>query len=496
MQDDFDRLDRTREDSLQARLRQSLVAAIDAGRLRPGQRLPPSRRMAEQLGVARNTVTAVYDELAARGYLRTAPRQGCFVAEGADAPPPGAAPEGSTDWTRRLRLRPSLLPHIVKPSDWRAFAYPFVYGQVDPRLFPLDLWRACSRDSLGRAELDWWAADRAVDDDPMLVEQIRARILPRRGVYARPDEILITLGSQEGHALLSRLLGGPGRRAGVEDPGYPDARFVFCCDGAELVALPVDAEGANLDPAARADAGRLDLAILTPGAHCPSMVAMSPARRAAALALGARDDMILIEDDYEGETAPEGAPALKAADAQGRVAHLGTLSKVLAPGVRLGYMVAPAPLIAEARWLRRLLHRSAPLNNQRLAAIFLAEGHYLALARRLREAHARRWARAAELLPRLLPEFRPPEPFRPGAAIWLECPPEIDGRALARRAAARSVLIESGDPFVAPSEAGRWVRLGLSCIDETAIAPGLRALAEAAEEAAAEGRARAPAAGP
>ncbi|MFE3838182.1 PLP-dependent aminotransferase family protein [Pseudogemmobacter sonorensis] len=463
-------LDRSRAEPLQTQLRQSIIGAIHAGRMRPGQKMAPSRALARHLGIARNTVTAVYDELVARGYLVARPRQGCFVAAApvtADAPP---EPSGGPNWEGLMRRRPSHLLHIVKPSDWHSYEFPFIYGQVDPKLFPLNIWRACSRDTLGRAAVDWWAADRAVDDDPMLVEQIRSRILPQRGIHARPEEILITLGSQEGLFLISSLLGGPRSRVGVEAPGYPDARHIFAGDGAELVPLAMDCEGAI--PA------RADIAVLTPD-HCPSMIRMSETRRAEFLDWARREGSLIVEDDYEGELSLTGGHALKSGDVDGRVIYLGTFSKVLAPGVRLGFLVAPSPLVTQARWLRRLIHRSAPLNNQRTAAIFLAEGHYLALVRRLREAFAHRWQRITQELPRILPGFRLPDPCHGGSSVWLECPPDLDARAIAAEAARRGVLVESGDPFVAADQAGRFLRLGLCCISEDAIAPGLERLAEA-----------------
>jgi len=238
----FASIDRDAPESIQAQLRRSIVGAIHAGKMAPGQKLPPSRRLAEQLGIARNTVAAVYEELVARGYLEAVPRRGYFVGReldaARDAELPASAP-GALDWAARIRQRPSALRHVDKPSNWQDYEYPFVCGQVDPRLFPIDTWRACSRDALGRSAIDWWTADRAVEDDPLLVEQIRTQVLPQRGIFARPEQILVTLGTQEGLYLLSRLLARPGVRVGVESPGYPDARNIFAADGAEIVDLPL-----------------------------------------------------------------------------------------------------------------------------------------------------------------------------------------------------------------------------------------------------------------
>ncbi|NDV00044.1 PLP-dependent aminotransferase family protein [Pseudoroseicyclus tamaricis] len=480
-------VDKSAAEPIQAQLRRSLITAIQSGRLSPGQRMMPSRQLAQQVGIARNTVTLVYDELVARGYLEPVPRKGYFVAEvrEAGARTAAVAPGQRPNWNAKLRQRPARLRHIVKPSNWQDYAYPFIYGQVDPKLFPYNIWRACSRDALGRGAIDWWSADRAVDDDPMLVEEIRNHILPEKGIYAEPDEILITLGIQHGIYLLGQLLVRPGARVGVETPGYPDARHIFDAAGAELVEMAVDEDGARMD-----HPGPLDVMMITPTHQCPTMVTMSAARREEVLARARADDAIVIEDDYEGETTfTEGLTSLKSADRDGRVAYLGTLSKVLAPGVRLGFMVADRTLVAEARWLRRLINRSAPLNNQRTAAIFLAEGHYLGLIRTIRSAHAARWKVLAEGVDRHLPGFRR-SAGTGGSSVWLECPPEVEAGALAARAAELGVLVESGDPFVRPQERGRFIRLGLAYIDEGLIDAGLRRIAEAARDVA--GRPAAP----
>lgn len=470
-------IDRTSSEPLQQQLRRGVIASIHDGKLRPGQKILSSRGLAVKLGIARNTVTAAYDELVALGYLEAHPRRGLYVSAkaGTHVPPETAA--SGLDWHARLTSRPSQFNHVRKPANFNDYPYPFVFGQVDKRLFPLNAWRASSRDTLGRASLDWWSADRAVDDDPMLIEQIRSRILPERGIYARPEEILITLGAQEGFYLTAALLAGQGRKVGCEMPGYPDARFIFELTGAESVALPLDSEGAQIQKHAG-----LDIAILTPGAQCPTMTIMSRQRRDEVLDLAEQDDFLIVEDDHEGPVSFSPEPALKSRDHNGRVIYLGTLSKVLAPGVRLGFMVAPDPLIAEARWLRRLVHRSVPLNNQRTAAVFLADGHYLALVRKLRAAHADRWHRVMENLSTLLPGFRTPDPCHGGSCVWLECPEGVDARVLNREALAAGVLFESGDPFVPAHDAGRYLRLGLSLIDTEAIIPGMRLLGEIAKD--------------
>lgn len=465
---------------LQASLRQSLIGAISEGRIMQGQRLPPSRTLARQIGIARNTVTAVYEDLVTRGYLVSVERRGYFVENGGDAAqaPCDATVDdaGGIAWDRHLKLDPAAARNIEKPKDWQRFAYPFVYGQVDPALFPIGVWRSCSRDALGRSAVDYWAADRAVEDDELLIEQICRHILPQRGVFARPDEVMVTLGSQHGLYILSRLLVDEASVVAVEDPGYPDVRNILEMVGARLHHVPVDDDGFRVDEAPAS----ASLAVVTPAYQCPTMVTLSPDRRAALMEWAEAGDRLIVEDDYEGETRfSTTLPALKAMDRSGRVIYLGTLSKVLAPGVRIGYMVAPAPLIRQAKALRRLMHRSAPLNNQRTAAIFLSEGHYLGLVRTLRGSLAQRWNLLTAAIDRHLPGFERPASHG-GSSIWLRCPPGVDAQALYHRAMAKGVLVELGDPFFPQGDGGRHIRLGISSIDETRIDEGVRRLAQTA----------------
>jgi GntR family transcriptional regulator / MocR family aminotransferase len=471
--------------NLQSSLRRAIIAAITARRLQPNQQIPPSRVLAQQLGIARNTVTAVYEDLATRGFLVSVERRGYFVAGQVDeALATGAGGEGdehvqAVDWTARLAARVSGWRHITKPADWQSYRFPFVYGQVDPEFFPLAAWRSASRDALGRAAVNWWAADNTDEDDPLLIEQIRRHVLPRRGILARPNEVLITLGAQQGLYLLSRLLVRPGDVVGIETPGYTDARHIFGLSAGQVRDLPVDGEGVRTGAAFDG----VSLAVVTPSCHCPTGVPLSAERRAWLLDWASRADGLLIEDDYEGEmVADNSLTAMKGGDDAGRVIYLGTFSKVIAPGMRLGYMVGPAPLIAEARALRRLMHRSPPLNNQRLTAIFMVEGYYQGLVRQLRGEIQRRRDLALDGLARRLPGLETVEGAG-GSAIWVRCPPQVRAEALGVGARLRGVLYEDGEPFFSDPPADKRLRLGLSAIAAERIDPGLEALADALEEA-------------
>jgi GntR family transcriptional regulator/MocR family aminotransferase len=221
----------------------------------------------------------------------------------------------------------------------------------------------------------------------MLVEQIRTRVLPKRGIVAAPDEILITLGSQNALYLLTRLLMSRQTRVAVENPGFREAINTFLLNDTHIVPHPVDEEGIVLGETP------CDYYYVTPGHQVPTGVTMSKARRVQLLEYATRHDAVIIEDDYDSESnfTQNPLPALKASDRSGRVIYVSSLSKALSPGLRLGFMVAAPEIIDEARALRRLVYRHPPTNIQYQMAHFLAQGHYETHLRRYHEDSARRW---------------------------------------------------------------------------------------------------------
>ena len=468
--------------NLQMRLREAISAAIWEGRFAPGDRLPATRALAAHLGLARITVALAYDDLATDGWLRAAPRSGHFVAEDAPrrlpAPPPPGAGARALDWAARLGPPPPALGGQAKPADWRGFPYPFVFGQADLDGFPMDEWRACARAALGRAAFDVVAGDFGDRDDPMLTAQIAARVLPARGLRAGPDEVLVCYGAQNALWVAAELLvsGRPGALAAVEDPGWPETRHMLARLGARVVPVPVDADG--IDP--EAIPAETAVVFVTPGHHAPTGAALSEPRRARLLERAVAHDWIIVEDDYDFETSylRPAAPALKARDRTGRVILVGSFSKTLFPGLRLGYLHAPAAFLRHARAVRTLAARHPPGLTQRAAAHFLALGHYNAHAAAIRRRLARRRAAlTAALADHGLPA--PSDAGFGGAAIWLEGPPDLDADRLAAALRPRGVLIEPGRPFFAAADPPRnFLRLGFSVMPEPRIAPGVALIAE------------------
>ena len=470
--------------NLQGQLREQLVAAILDGHISVDNALPSSRELAKQLGVARNTVVLAYQRLVDEGFLIPRERRGYFVSrdilKGRVRANPASGPSTPNtaveiDWASRFQFRPSRQRNIVKPENWDRFRYPFIYGQPDPTLIPVSDWRECARRALSVGSIQETARDRVDADDPLLIEQIHARLLPRRGIWASPDEILVTMGVQQALYLLASLLVSKDVVVGVEDPGYPDARNIFARHTDNVIGLAVDADGLVIGPALAS----CNYVYVTPSHQAPTTVTLTPARRAELLQRARLDDFMVIEDDYEAETnfATDPTPALKASDQNDRVIYLGSLSKTLAPGLRVGFMVGPPDLIREARILRRLMVRHPPSNNQRMVALFLSLGHHDALINRLSQSCRERWQVMGESLKRYLPETHRMPTFG-GTSVWVRGPVSLNSNDLYERALKRSILIERGDIyFISPDPPCNYFRLGYSAIPADRIEPGIRELA-------------------
>lgn len=472
---------------LQAQIREMLVAAILDGHLPVGVALPSTRVLAAQLGVARNTVALAYELLVNEGYLLTKSRSGHFVNPEIVAgrvalprvPDVGSVPS-HVDWAPRLRGGVSGLRNITKPRDWQRYPYPFIYGQFDPALLPIPGWRECSLQATSVSEVRGWAGDLIDADDALLIEQIQTRLLVRRGVFATPDEILVTVGAQHALFLLATLLVGSGTTVGIENPGYPDARNIFASRTANVVPLPLDDAGLALGGAL----DDCDYVYVTPSHQCPTNVTMTLARREALLAWAQANDRILIEDDYEIELGLEGQahPALTSLDRSGHVVYVSSLSKTLAPGIRSGFIVASRDLIRELRALRRLMLRHPAANNERSVGLFLAMGHHDALLRRLRQTYAERSRAMAEALATHLPDVRFAT-VAGASSFWLRFADHVDTRTIAEAAARRGVLIEPGDVFFASRDDSavptNYARLGFASLDAARIEPGIATFAAA-----------------
>ena len=371
---------------------------------------------------------------------------------------------------------------LAKPEGWRELPYPFVYGSFDAELFPTDDFRACCMRTLTRAQTPNWTVDFDTEDLPELVEQIRQRVLPKRGVFALKEEILVTVGAHQACHLLADALFDSDTRLGFEEPGHPHARNTFALRQPRWTSLPLDDQGLRVD-----DLPPLDYLFVTPSHQSPTTATLPLERRQQLLQHAEAHDLVIIEDDYEAENLYAGAPmpALKSLDKSGRVIYIGSLAKSLAPALRLGFVVAPQALVAELRLLRHAMVRHPSAFLQQSYALFIALGHHESHARRVNQVMQERLQRAAAALARHLPEFEVRLP-QGGASLWVRAPDWVDGNELAQVARRHGVLIEPGNVFHAqPPYPCPNFRLRLSSIAAATIGPGIEALGRAVDELAA-----------
>lgn len=430
------------------------------------------------------TVTLAYSELVAQGYLETQSRSG-YVVAAADIVANLAPTEereleaGALDWRAFLGSSLSKRRRLVKPHDWRKLPYPFVYGQMDETLFNLSAWRDCVRQAMGKLDFIDMAGDMADSDDPLLVSFIKSRSLPRRGITAETDEILITVGAQHGLWLATELLTRSPLKAVCENPGYPDTLQALQWCGADVTTVDVDHQGLppeNIPKGTKA-------VFITPSHHAPTGVTMPTSRKQKLLADADRDDFVIIEDDYEFEMSflEPASPAIKSYDRNGRVIYVGSFSKAMFPGLRLGYLVGPREFIAEAREVRSMMLRHPPGHQQRTAAYFLAQGHYDLLIRNMRRKFTRRRATMEQALAKTDLQVSGAAKFG-GSSLWIRCSDGIDTSELAKELLQDGVMIEPGAAFFdntdGPTE---FFRLGYTSIPEKRIQKGIELIAERVE---------------
>ena len=398
---------------VQRQIYERIRGAILGRALPPGARLPSSRSLAGQLSVARGTVDAAYQLLAGEGYVVTRGPAGTTVdpqlGDAAGTASAMAAPGGLAEPRRPAAAarRPPRIAGAPVPDvavlDRSGAPLPFQMGLPALDAFPRKLW---SRLAARRARV-LPTASLVYQDPcglPALREAIAAYLRIARGIACGPEQVFVTAGFQGALGLIARVLLRPGDAVWVEDPGYMLARQGLALAGARLVPVPVDGDGLDVAAGiARAPDARF--AVVTPSHQCPLGVTLGLSRRLALLSWAAAADAWVIEDDYDSEFRYAGRPlpALRSLDAgvgagAGRVLYAGTFSKVLFPGLRLGYLVVPeAQLDAFTRACDTLHPHQSPLA-QAVVADFMAEGHFARHVKRMRLLYAERRAALIEAL--------------------------------------------------------------------------------------------------
>jgi GntR family transcriptional regulator/MocR family aminotransferase len=479
---------------LSRQLYERLREAILSGQLAPGARLPSTRGLADQLGVARNTVLGVYEQLGAEGYLESAVGRGTMVARVAPdrllmTPAPVCrtrsrkeiAPEmGLTERNRALQQLSSGIRPWLAAGEGAVPAFRVGVPALD--VFPQRLWARLVARRARQFRPDALTYQSPAGYPP-LREAIAAYLGVARGVRCSAEQVLITAGAQGALDLAARVLLEPGDAAWMENPGYFGARGALLAAGARLVPVPVDREGLNVaEGIARAPQARL--AMVTPSRQSPLGVTMSVGRRLALLEWAKQAHAWIVEDDYDSEYRFVGRPleALQALDENERVLYVGTFSKVLFPALRLGYLIVPPGLVDVFIAARRFIDTHAPLLEQAVVTDFMIEGHFLQHIRRMRTLYAGRRAALVAAAKRELGEQL--EFQAPAAGLhlvgWLR--PGLDDAAVSRRAALCGVETIPLSRFALEPLQRGGLLLGYAPIPEREIVGGVQRLALALAE--------------
>ena len=440
---------------IEAHLRQDIAE----GRLPPGTRLPATRALARTLGLSRLTVEAAYAELQADGLIAGRVGSGTFVS----LPPPGPP---ATDGAAHRPTWPAWQLALPRPLGEATVApAPDVLrldlGTADPRAFPVAELRAHLQRVLLRDGADALTYGDSAGHPPL--RQAIARLLSAQGLPARPEHVLITAGSQRALGLVTTLLAQAGDTVLVEAPTYPGALDLFRARGLRVIGVPMDGQGLRVDALAPLLALHRPRFLYTiPNFHNPTGTCLPAARRRALVALAAEQGVPLVEDDFVGDLRFDGRaqPPLKALDPAGHVLYLGTFSKMLVPGLRLGFVLADGPVVARLAELHRCedLAVSQPL--QRALEAFVTIGRYRThLARSVRQLRPRRDALVAAVR-RFLPHDVACQVPQGGLFLWLRLPPGCPTDALRPAALAAGMSYAPGPSFFPdPADGRRHLRL-------------------------------------
>lgn len=471
------RLQEERDPLLHKRLYNALRCAILDGSLAPQSRLPPSRDLAGELGVSRNTILTTYEQLLAEGYVVSRRGSGTFVAQ--TAPESSLTANGkrenssiATSTAHLSRRGQHLLGQVsASPRQWGAF----IPGVPDVNAFPHPLFSKIQARISRRPKperLSYSCNGGTPELQQALVDYLRVS----RGVHCQADQILITEGIHQAIDLVTRMLCDNGELAWVEEPSYWGIRHVLAMNDVRAAPITVDANGL-CPPETVDDAPRL--IFVTPSHQYPLGAVMSLERRQRLLALARQQGCWIVEDDYDSEFRFSGQPipALQGLVADAPVVYVGTFSKTLYPGLRLGYVVIPRPLVSDLKHAHAELYRGGHSLIQMALAEFITAGHYSAHIRRMRLLYSRRRAFLTELIQRhCMPDALSDFSDNAGLHLILNLPEEADDVAIAREANARHILVRPLSRYYLTAARKKGLLMGFASQPEEQMAPAFSVL--------------------
>ncbi|MEN2474503.1 PLP-dependent aminotransferase family protein [Burkholderia sp. GS2Y] len=482
------RLVRGGEQPIYRQLHRLLQQAILSRELPAGTRVPSSRLLAAELGIARNTVTQVYEQLALEGYVNSATGRGTFVADSAPdeivgAPPDAAAgPAVVLSSARRLSARGTRLVEGAGVSKRQGGA--FMPGVPDVSRFPARVWTRLHNKYWRRLRPDLltYAPGGGL---ALLREALADYLRTSRSVRCTPEQIVITTGIHQSIDLAVRLLTDPGDAIWTEDPCYWGVRSVLNVSGLTTRPIPVDEEG--IAPSAADLAEPPKLMLVTPSHQYPLGMVMSLARRRMLLEYARQHGCWIIEDDYDSEFRYGSRPlaSLQGLDTAGQVIYVGSFGKTLFPGLRVGYLVAPEPLAESFATASAELYREGQLLQQAVLAEFIAEGHFVSHIRKMRTLYGQRREVLLDAVARRYGDTLQALGSDAGLHLVTQLPAGVDDRAVAQAALERNIVVRPLSGYYADRErAAPGLLLGYACVPEDEIATAFATLAEAIDERA------------
>jgi len=480
------RVDRASTEPIYRQVAAAIRADAGAGRLPGGTKLPSTRELSRSLGVHRNTVVEAYHLLEREGVVRSGVGAGTFVVA-----PPGAEERDATGrgapfaWGRLMRpagqgeADPS---RLLRPRAGEVPADPIqLTGAIaDRRHFPLDDFATALREVM--AEADTGLLDYSPPEGDRALRAWIVEWLGACGVAGLSESrVFIVSGSQQGLDLLARLFLVPGDAVVVEAPTYHGACAVLQHAGARMLTVPMEPEGLSLSAlAARLRDATPKFLYTMPGFQNPTGISLPAERRELLLRLARRERLAIVEDHFDSELYYEGTRPrpLLADDTDGQVIHLGTFSKMLFPGLRLGWLIVPRELVEPVRQLRWAADLASATLTQRAMERFCRAGYLERHLRRIRRVNARRLEAMLQALAAHFPdEARWTRPTG-GLTLWVELPETIDTQELFHEAAARGVLFSPGAAFYPDGGGRHGMRLSFNRESEARIARGIVRLGE------------------
>lgn len=470
-------LDPHRELPIFLQLAQTIADAIRRGRLKPGEALPGTRALAEQLRLNRNTVVAAYEELAAEGLVHTRVGGGTFVAPSLPAPT-HAAPAANDAPTFALAERMHAVPAVQMPPPGSLM---IAHSLPDTRLFPAEaLTRAFRRAIVQRGRSLIGYAEPC--GHPRLREELAKMLRSTRALPATADCLMVTRSLEQGIDLVARMLLKVGDAVAVESFGYPPAWSVLRLAGARLLPVPVDDEG--MDVSALEDAlkhQRIRAVFLTPHHQFPTACVMSAARRKRLAALATQHHFAIIEDDYDHEFHYAGKPVLPIATGPGHsnVIYIGSLSNLFAPGISTGFIHAPPAVFGHLAGLRAASDPRTDVAMECAIAELFEDGEWLRHMRRMRRTYAARRDVLANTLQRYLGgavQFRIPDG---GLGLWARVDDAIDIDRWSVEGEREGVQFFGARRYDFHQRDQPYLRLGFSYLDEIELEEAVRRMARA-----------------